>query len=259
MTAYIGHHSAIEASGVTITPNFETTGFEAANVVHRNLQGSWKPGTDLGAIIFDLGSAQECDYVFIHGHDLFTQGASYAVQTGSTDNGSTFDEFHTGNIVAGSDRSIFNKFTAATRRYWRFVATGPGSAAKYISILMIGKALPLTGDQLEFKAPFEPLGIIETASPNQNINNLGQPIGRSIRAEPFDITLSWKVLDPSWVRSNLDDLSQSINRQPFGLSWDYDNQPDEVALLWTTKELKPPKYGDTKFMQWQIRCKGLRE
>src|SRR3990172_5387949 len=108
------------------------------NMLETNL---WKAAdtTSPVYITYDAGAGntKQADYLAIIGHNLFSAGATIALQY-STDNfASDINDAFTA-FAPSADTVILKEFTAVAKRYWRLKITSTLSAAPYMAICVWG-------------------------------------------------------------------------------------------------------------------------
>lgn len=183
----------------------------------------WKPATLPATVTVDCGSAKSADYLWVWGHDLFTNGCTIELR-GSTDN------FGASDVLVITKTPTSNKpfmvtVASASYRYWRVRITG--STAPSLAIVAAGAALDIPE---YIKAGFDPLG--RTVKGQANRSAGGFPMGRVVMYEDWSEDLRFDLLTWTWVRASfLPAWSAHIRSDPFGYAWDPDGHADELYLL----------------------------
>jgi len=199
-------------------------------------------------------SAQSCDYIALAKHDLFTLGARVSVEYSADD--STYSVALAATTLA-DDGVFFQSFAVQSAKYWRvtFDRSDGAQIRPSIGIMALGTAFD-TGEfpQIGFTPP-----LIDGDAGNTSISMDGTWLGKSIRRKALDMSFTFKLLSPAWVRANWTPFMAHAQAKPFIVSWDDVNYPSDAVMAWVEKKMPMPKYSDVAFNDVSLRLKGVLE
>jgi hypothetical protein len=249
MTGIIGYANLWPDA--TVTASAEATGFEKENAYDWIGATAWKPGaTGTQTLAAVFGSAQDVDYMAIAAHNLGSEGATVTFQY---HNGSTWADLFTG-ITPSDNRPIF-RYTASgqSRTQYRIEITNC-TADTVIGIAAMGQALPLPS-AIEPGA-WAPAPYARDTVTDTHESQGGVFLGRSIKRLGITGELKQTLVTPAWIAANWPGFVAHAEKRNFFYGWDYDNAPDEVALVWGPGKIKPPTRYMHNFYQFTIPLRG---
>lgn len=183
----------------------------------------WKPSSLPATVTVDCGSAKSADYLWVWGHDLYSNGCTLELR-GSTDN------FGASDVLVATKTPTNNKpflmlFNAVSYRYWRVRITG--ATAPSLAIVAAGVALDVLSG---IRQGFDPLS--RSIKGQANRTQGGFPMGRVIYYEDWSEDLQFELLTWAWLRATwLPAWDAHLKSDPFGFVWDPLGHPDEIYLL----------------------------
>ena len=228
----------------TLTATDTDDGYDVLNVIDRRPYTWWQAGnvtTRTKYITFDSGvGAPSADTIGIRGHNLYTAGASLAVEY-STD-GVSWSTALAGFAVA-SDKAVLKTFTSASKRYWRIKVYREGSdftVQPKIAVLILGV-------RMEFPTPPEaqytpnPEEVIATS----NRGRTGHLLGSTLAFVNNRITAQFKQLTTTWVSATYYPWFVVYGRGmlPFFYAW---NLTAEAASVHYVKLVDNPRFADPR-------------
>lgn len=217
------------------------TDFAVLNLRDFRPYTKWKPTLLPATIKVDCGSAKSVDYWSIHGHDLFTQGATILLER-STD-GITYV---TADSVAPSSNDPFARFiTSVSYRYWQLRITG--TTMPTIAIASFGVRLDVPS---YMASGFDPIG--RNVKGQYNRSELGHPLGRTVKYEEWEQTLNFETVTWAWLRATFVPAWKAhLRDDPFIFVWGRVGNPTEVYLVAAGDNFntphKPGSYADLSF------------
>ncbi len=212
-------------------------GFDVLNLRDFRPYTWWKPTAMPATVTVDCGSAKAADYAVVHGHDLFTQGATIEVRA-STDN------FVGSNVLVAtktptSDDPFLLQFASVAYRYWRFNLTGASAPA--LAIAAVGSALELPK---RLKIGFDPLGRVVQGQENRSVE--GHPLGAVIYHEEWSEQIALRNVTWTWLRATfLPAWRAHLKHNPFVFAWDPTDHADEIKLVRTKGQFRAPTNAGT--------------
>lgn len=175
----------------TVTATTTAAGYAAANIIDWRAYTFWRSAdTATQYLTVDCGEALAADAVGIHGHNLFSVGATLAVECSSDDFATDVTVASAGALVT-SDGPLLRTFAAQTKRYWRIKITTL-SAACYIAVAAIGARFTFSESiDGEFTPAAERFDSDVESSPGQMLGGVRGFIERSSMVDFEYVTDVW--------------------------------------------------------------------
>ncbi len=209
----------------TATTTDADTQYNVLNLKDWRSYTFWKASTTATHhISIDALVAKTANSVAIIAHDLFTQGATVAVEW--SDNGTAWS-VAMAPIVVPSNKAFFRKFTPSTHRYWRLVITGM-TAPAFIGILVIGERLTM---EQYIEGQYNPDA--ETLKLHDAVSDDGQLLGTIQSHTNKDYKANFRAISTAWINATFKpawDLHISKGK-PFFWIWNITDYPDDVQLV----------------------------
>ncbi len=234
------------ASSVVATS--EASGFPASIVLSATTYERWKPTAMPATLTFDLGSAQDVDYVGIASHSLGTQGSLITVES-STDNStwSTVDSKY-----VQTDAPLMFLFEKTQAQYWRITVSD--SPIPTIGVVYIGEALAMyrpfysghTPGQLNRQTDIRP-------NRSEEAEFLGRSIIRQGKAESYE----WRHIPINWYIDNVEPMVKQLRKTPAFIAWNPLRFPTHVVYGWTTGDIAPTTMGIRDLVQFGLSVEAL--
>ncbi len=228
--------------GATVTASSTAAGYAVQNLYDWRSYTWWRPSAMPANVTIDCGADRQADYALVHTHNL---GALMSVETinvqirASTDNFAASDDLIATltPLVEGDDAPLLAVFsTPQTYRYWRLVFVG--AVAPSIAIAAIGQLFELPA---YLSQGFDPLG--RTLEGQGNINEKGQPLGRSVQFESWTQPIMLERIARSWLTGQwLPAWRSHLRGQPFVFGWDHELAPTELTLVTAGVRFAAPHY-----------------
>ncbi|MEW6332091.1 MAG: hypothetical protein AB1560_11595 [Pseudomonadota bacterium] len=198
-----------------------------------------------GTITVNCGSVKSADSLYVHGHDLGTQGATVEVRR-SNDNFAANDVLVASHTPA-DDEPFLLQWASVSNQYWRLRFTG--ATAVMIAIAALGVALAFPR---YLALGFDPLA--RTPKGSNNRTEKGHPLGNVIEFEEWSAQMTFNRILQSWVRDTFKPAWKAhLRSQPFGLAWDPADHADELYLVASDRGFNaPPISGDLCNLSFKV-------
>jgi hypothetical protein len=144
--------------------------------------------------------------------------------------------------------------TSRTGRYLKLTITGAGAVPR-VAVVYVGPALAM---QKMVSSPYKPVTMARDTVLSQSLSRGGQFLGQSFRRNGVMSSTAFRNLTAAWVRANFDDFSKSARSLPYFFAWNPSQYPQEVAYVWTDKDIVPVYQGlsDLMDVSWSMRGIG---
>jgi hypothetical protein len=228
--------------GASVVATSTELGYAVQNLYDWRSYTWWKPSAMPAAITIDCGADRQADYALIQAHNL---GTLMSVETISVEVRASTDDFATSDeliatltpTIEGEDMPLLAIFDAPqTYRYWRLVIDA--DVAPSIAIAAIGQRFELP---TWLAQGFDPLG--RTLQGQNNSNENGQPLGRSVQFEIWKQTIALERVSWAWLRGQwVPAWRAHLRGQPFVFGWDYEIAPEELTLVTAGEQFTAPHY-----------------
>ncbi len=250
MTYYIGHQNHLEAGTVTVTS--EVAGFEKENAYDWILSDGWKAGAaGTVRLTVDMGAPVSANYWAIAGHDLHDNNGTIRAQYSSDNFAADINDFDT--IYAPTDGNPYGRVvTARTARYLGFLMSST-TLASVIGQLSIGQVLELPNGM---PVGFTPTSIANMDDVSGNISETGQFIGRSVKREGKEFTITQEAVTPAWILANWPGLYSHVIKKPFFFLSVDEGFSDDTVFCWTDGKIQMPRYKTPVYMTFNIKVNG---
>lgn len=224
--AYYKH----ELSGLIASAT--TSGYSVDSLLIFLESSLWKGvGTGTHTITFDagVGNTITADFVGVAGHNL--SGATFKLQY-STDNFAA-DINDAVSFSPSNNFPFLKEFASVDKRYWRIQLTGL-TATPFMGIAFWGDLV-----EWDFPALFDPNG--ETDKANVNISPTGFLLGINVKFIERTLNIVFRGVEDGGTLWNAlktwwDDHSLNL----LFISWDIDNHPNDIYLVYPAPSFKGP-------------------
>jgi len=169
----------------------------------------------------------------------------------SDDSGSTWDDVT--DPVLPTDRVVVFLFDSESHDDWRIHFSG--TVPPQVADVSLGEVMTMP---VGFMSGFEPPKQARNNMITNNSTDLGHLAGRSLIRKGIETQLQFNMLSESFVRTEWEPFIDHAELRPWYIVWSPVNWPNESALVWTDREIKPPKYRNN-YMDVQLRVKGFAE
>lgn len=245
----IGYHNLITSSN--IAADEEADDEPVSNLGNPATYLVWRGETTSEQnVTVTLGSAQDVNYFAIAKHNLGSTGATVAFQR--SDNGSDWTTIET--IEPATDYALIVEFEAVTAQFFRLNIT-PGSAPPSIAVFYLGEILVLQRRIYVGHTPFV-YGRRTTVSSGRSES--GQFLGRVLRREFRESSVSLQNITPGWYREYMDPFVESARTRPFFWAWRPATYPHEVGFAWLTNDVEVSNQRPNGMMQLSFAMQGIR-
>lgn len=231
------------------TVSTTATGYFASALSNALTYEFWQPTASPATVEYDLGSNKSLDYFAIGAHTLGTTATAVDIEVST--NGATYSNV-SGYTPETDQASLVLLAEPITARYVRFKFTYADDAPK-MAVIYCGLSLKMERGMYGGHSPVT-LSRDTELYPQEAVS--GQWIGRSIVSHGFQSSASWQHLTAQWYRDYFDPFVSSARRYPFFFAWRPAGFPNEVALCWTTGNIRPSNMGIRDFMEVSINFRG---
>lgn len=200
------------------------------------------------------GNTKRADYVAVIGHNMFSDGASGAMNIRveySSDNFSADINEAFANTQPTSDDAFIIEFTAQTARYWRVMTSNAGSPV-YMTLCILGEKT-----ELDYaSASFDPHA--QTHKANVNISYGGYVTGIHEQFVERKMSLSFADAD-SALYSKVKRWIDTHGLKNFFMAWELDNEPGEIFLMRPEPSFENPLTMNGSYRNININLTGRKE
>lgn len=240
------YHNHLEDA--TVTASTEQTGYGVGNTYDGFTDTAWigDEGETSWTITVSKSGAS-ADYCALMAWDL--SGTTITVQS-SDDGGTTWDDV--AGPVMSTDRVVAFLFDEETHDLWR--VSFSGTTPPEVASVSLGLATDMPRG---LPVGFEPPRQARNNTITNNRTDQGHLAGRSIIRRGIETSLSFKHLDPDWIRDTWEPFIDHAETKPWFFVWSPVDWPNEVAFLWTDGDIRPPRYSSAKYMDVQLSVKGF--
>lgn len=242
--ARIGWESLAES----VTATSEAAGFPASIVLTATTYERWQPTAMPATLTFDLGSAQDVDYVGIASHSLGSNETLIEIEY-STD-GMDWTLIESANVT--SDAPLMFLFEKTQAQHWRIVFSGGTIPA--VGVVYIGEVLTMYRPFYSGHTP----GVLNRQTetrPNRSeeAEFLGRSIIRTGKAESY----SWQHIPINWYRDNVDPMVKQLRKTPAFIAWNPLRFPSDVVYGWTTGDIAPTTMGIRDLVEFGFSVEAI--
>ncbi len=254
MTNPVILYNSLIPSATAISVTSEAAGFLKENAYDWLTFDYWKP-TAAGTVYYtmDFGAAVTVDCWGVAAHDLGVNGASIQLQY-STDNfGADVNDFAAA-ISPSASKPRLQTGTSQSKRYWRYKIVSASAASK-IGVLMLGQRLLMNAP---LDAGFKPDHLAQLYEPTINQSDEATILGSSRRKKLTDGSMTFDLLEPSWVRANWDPFVRHVEQgKGFLYQPDPDINPTEITYGFAKESIKTPSHSHPTLMQVSLDYVGI--
>ncbi len=254
MTNPVILYNSLIPSATTITVTSEAAGYAKENAYDWLTFDYWKPSA-AGTVYYtmDFGAAVTVDCWGVAAHDLGVNGASIQLQY-STDNFAADTNNFGDAISPDASEPRLQTGTSQSKRYWRFKIVSASAASK-IGVLMLGPRLTMNAP---LESGFKPDALAQQYEPTINQSEEATILGASRRRKLVENSLTFDLLEPSWVRTNWDPFIRHVETgKGFLVQPQPDNYPAEVTYAFAKDTIKTPSHSFVTLMQVSIDYYGI--
>lgn len=255
MTNPVILYNSLIPSATTITVTSEAAGFAKENAYDWLTFDYWKPSA-AGTVYYtmDFGAAVAVDGWGVAAHDLGVNGASIQLQYSAT-GAWAGEEVNFGSAISpAASEPRLQTGTSQSKRYWRFKIVSAAAASK-IGVLMLGARLTMNAP---LESGFKPDALAQRYEPTINQSDEATILGASRRRKLVENSLTFDLLEPSWVRTNWDPFIRHVELgKGFMIQPQPDNYPDEVTYAFAKDNIKTPSHSFVTLMQVSIDYYGI--
>lgn len=251
--ARIGYQSFTQgATPDQVTASSETESGPSDAPLRPDTGEYWEPSSMPATWEFDLGSAEEINYVGIAGHTLGSAGAAIEVQAGAddeVDSNGNYPVFAQA-VNPANDRPLLFLDDDRIARRLRIVLTG--ATAPKIAVVYVGMALKM---QRALFGGHAPVPLSRMAELSRSLSKGGQFLGQRFRRRGVMGTAHYGTLTSDWYRENFDPFVEHAQSLPYFFAWRPSRFPEEVAYVWTPEPISPRNVGggrDHMEVEWQM-------
>ncbi len=243
-------------SGLVATS--EDSSYPIANMLIRREGKRYKATTTTTPIRinFDagVGNTMTADFLFVHGHNFATIGATIALEH-STTGAWGGEEVSVTSKTPADDKAFANFFSSADKRYWSLKITGTLSAPPEIVIAYWGDR-----SELDYcKVSFDPNSQTIIANVNETAGGIVAGIHEK-RRERGVITFDFGLqVAGNSVVTNIENWFENIGMELFGFVWDRTDHNSDVYLMRGDGKKNLPFRKGGAYQQCNMRLKGRVE
>jgi hypothetical protein len=231
-----------------VTASSETEDGPADAPLRPDTYEYWEPETLPATWVVDLGQLRAVDYVGIVGR---FNGCSVEVETSPDGDASTYQPLAS-DVNPGTDAPLMFLDDSRQARYVRISLAG--SAAPQIAVVYAGEVLEM---QRSLYAGHTPIVLSRNTELHHSMSRGGQFLGQGIRSMGVEGAASFKYLTAEWYREYFDPFVLSARQRPYFFAWRPEDFPNEVAYVWTDKDIAPRNMGTRDFMEVSWKMQGI--
>ncbi len=257
MSVKIGYENLAGRLGVTVSSTQSATLNPVENVFDWLPFDFWQ--IDAVAVYpqisFACLSLQQCDYISFSAHDLNSLTDEFLLQ--HSFDGVIWTAVSGGWMPINSGVN-FVSFSAVSDMYWQVLFRRDAGATSFqpkVGVIAFGSVLDIgQAPQIGFVPPLS-----RDYKTTSSKSLTGSFLGKSLRDHAGKMSLSFKHRSPAWVRSTWMPFHEHAKANPFFVSWDEVNYPDEAAFCWIDRnnDMRVPKYSNSVFMD--VHMKAMAE
>lgn len=231
----------------TVTASTEAEGYPVENAVDYLTYDWWRPSSIPAWIEVQIPISEPINSCLIAAHTLRTTECSIKVQY--WDGANWVDA--SSEILPANNRVIMFLFDVVyTTRARVYIQ---GGTVPEIGVVMFGKAL---ATQRAIYQGHSPVNLARRTDIRPNTSEGGQWLGRSIRREGVATSITINNQHADWMREKFEPFIDAARTYPFGWAWRPSRWPEEVALVWTNKDIVPQNSGPIDMMTVTIPVEG---
>ena len=195
-------------------------------------------------------NSMSTDYLIIHGHNLYTAGATVTLQYSDDRFLSDVNDAFTGEAVT-ADTTYLKEFTAQTDRYWRLKIEN-ATVAPQIEIMYWGETV-----ELEYcENSFDPNAFDDKAT--VNVSQTGYVLGIYEKFKERSFTLSWNEAE-SDLYDKIVALVDEVGRENFVIAWETESHSDDVFLVRIAGDFNNPYVRQAQYRDIKLQLTGRVE
>lgn len=210
----------------------------ALNLLSPATYDRWRPGSN--SLVLLTGDAQECNYIGIAAHNLFSDGASLAIRV--SNGGASF--IYVYQQAPTSDGAIFIRFDTAV--YDRVEINITGSTNPEIGVVFMGL-------ELEMMRPIfsghRPSILSATDKTTPQMSDGGQFLGKQIVRQGYATSADFQHLTDEWYRDKFQPFVEHAKTRPYFWAWNLLESPDDVVYGWTNDNISPSYMGIRNWLE----------
>ena len=247
---HIGYRTLLSRSNVTA--DFEEQFFPIGNVANPATNLFWRSvSLNEQYIYVSAGLNTGVDYIGIANHNLSSGGIAYQVE--GSDDGIDWEPI-SDEIIPDSDAPHVQIFPLAVFALYRIKLTPSGDAYPRIAVIYLGKMLVL---QRRTYVGHTPITMGRETTISNNRSETGQFLGRVVRREFLETSVSLKNITSDWYRTYFDDFAEAARTTPFFWAWRPLDYPAEVGYCWAADDIVPKNQRVNGMMQVGFKMQGI--
>jgi len=206
-------------------------------------------GTDY--VTFTFAEAIPVDYFSVFSHNL---GETESFLKFQYYDGANWQDL-TLSLSQNNSQVIMRIFTEVSATQFRIELVA-GTSNVLLGVIAFGKRMDMpVGVDGRFYLP-------HLQSTDKIINNrseTGLLLGRSVVARSNKSTFDFSVVSQDWVRANWLEFFDHSRNDPFFVSWDAENYPDDAVFCVTDGIISSPKFNEGNFMSLKLKCESWHQ
>lgn len=247
--AHIGYQNYLAADMLSGTTG--DAGFEMDNLLNELTYDQYRTSTLPAQINIDLQEPKDVSYVGLGAHNLADINGTASIEY--SNDAVTYTP--AGTFAPGDNNPLmFISQTKILARFWRINFTGTGTLQ--LGVLYIGEVLVM---QRPMWGGITPPQMARRTEYQNNVSDSGQWLGRSVIRKNVDVRVEWEHLTSEWYRANFEPFVKAVRTKPFFLAWNPERFPLEVALVWTTRDIRPVNMGVGDMLSVSIQGEGFSD
>jgi PKD repeat protein len=242
---------ALDNADAVITSDSIATGYAAANLFDWKPYTYWKPATGGEHYVqIVIPEAEVADYIAIAQHNLGENAGTFRLSY-SNDGGSSWSDA-TADYSPSGRESIWLDFDAISARYWRVYTNSV--TASVLGVVAFGRKYRPRYGQF---AGFMPPKLARSFELYASTSEAGLFLGRTILRKKLKGSIAFDLMEISDAYGDWHPFMQAAEQHPFFLAWLLEDWPEDVQLVETSGDWKPPAITQFGFIGTSIAWTGL--
>lgn len=184
------------------------------------------------------------DYVGIAGHNLSGVPVILSYRYSESDNWTVL----MGRIPGDNSAIMFLFNPMESVPYWNIEFNG-GDTRRRFGTVYLGKSIAL---ERRVYVGHSPMNYARATNVTSGMSETGQYLGRVVRSQALDVSLSQQNVHPEYYRSVIDPFAKAAITKPFFMAWRPKDYPNEIGYCWLTKDIVPQNQLSNGMMQFDI-------
>ena len=255
----IGYENKLRQTNCSVSVSTEDGDNDGDSVLNGLTWDFWQPTSVPGIIAFTFTEAITADYCGIAGHTLTETGNQVELQY--WDGLSPGSWVSLGSILPGSEtgnKTIMFIFDSVSAQQFRLIVSGgTGTTMPVLGVVNIGDVLVC---ERKIYGGHTPITLSKKTEIRPQTSEGGQFLGRSIIRQGASTSIQLKNLTAPWVRSSFYPFMENSRTYPFFFAWRPTmTYSDEVAYVWTNKDITVTNSGQANLMDTSFSVEGFVE